>query len=72
MGLLDLLAERMNCTYLSDLHCLPRPDAALRRAVADLTPADFSPAEWIDAAEYLCGAVCAGAEEARTAILEQV
>ena len=71
MGLLDILAERMNCTYLSDLRYLKRPNAALQRALADLPPTDFSEFEWIDAAEYLCGVNCINAEEARAKLLEQ-
>ncbi len=69
MGLLDILAERMNCTYLSDLRFLTRPNIALQRAVAGLPLADFSKFEWIDAAEYLCGVKCESAKDARNAIL---
>ena len=71
MGLLDMLAERMNCTYLSDLRFLPRPNEALRQAVAIIPVNDFSEYEWIDAAEYLCGVSCASAKEARETILER-
>ena len=69
MGLLDILAERMNCTYLSDLRFLPQPNATLRRAVADMSLDDFSEYEWKDAAEYLCGVKCAIAKEARDTIM---
>ena len=55
MGLLDILAERMACPYLSDLHFLPRPNEALRQAVASMPLDEFSEYEWKDAAEYLCG-----------------
>ena len=58
MGLLDILAERMNCTYLSDLRFLPQPNAALRQAIASMPLDDFSEYEWKDAAEYLCGIKC--------------
>ena len=71
MGLLDILAERMNCTYLSDMHFLPRPNAMLQQAVASIPLADFPELEWIDAAEYLCGIKCASAEDARNTILER-
>ena len=71
MGLLDILAEKMNCTYLSDLRFLPQPNATLRRAVADMSLDDFSEYEWKDAAEYLCGVNCASAEDARNTILER-
>lgn len=69
MGLLDLLAEEMNCTYLSDLRYLPRPNAALQRVAADFAIADFFESEWIDAAEYLCGVKCKSANDARNVIL---
>lgn len=55
MGILDILAEKMNCTYLSDLRFLPRPNATLRKIVASMPLEDFSEYEWKDAAEYLCG-----------------
>ena len=71
MGLLDILAERMNCTYLSDLRFLPQPNAILRRAVADMSLDDFSEYEWTDAAEYLCGVKCVSAKEARDTILKR-
>lgn len=69
MGLLDILAEKMNCTYLSDLRFLPWPNAALRQAVASMPLDDFSEFEWIDAAEYLCGVKCVSAKGARNTIL---
>ena len=72
MELLDILAEKMNCTDLSDLRFLPRPNAALRQAVASLPLGDFSKYEWKDAAEYLCGVKCVNAEEARTVIQKRI
>ena len=71
MGLLDMLAERMNCTYLSALRFLPRPNAALRQAVASMPIDNFPEYEWKDATEYLCGVKCASAENARNTILER-
>ena len=71
MGLLDILAERMACPYLSDLHFLPRPNEALRQAVASMPLDEFSEYEWKDAAEYLCCVSCASAKEARETILER-
>lgn len=68
MGLLDILAERMDCTYLSDLRFLPRPNAALQQAVASMPLDSYSAHEWLDAADYLCGAKCQNAEEARKAV----
>ena len=70
MGLLDILAEKIDCTYLSDLRFLPRPNEALRQAVANISFDDFSEYEWIDAAEYLCGVKCIKVEEAREATVE--
>lgn len=71
MGLIDILAEKMNCTYLSDLRFLPRPNEELRQAVAIIPVNDFSEYEWIDAAEYLCGVKCVSVKEARNMILEE-
>ena len=71
MGLLDILAEKMNCTYLSDLRFLPRPNAMLRQAVANMPLDDFSGYEWKDAAEYLCGVTCVNAKEVRGIIQER-
>lgn len=70
MGLLDILAKRMNCTYLSDLRFLPRPNAELQQIVAGIPLADFSEYEWKDAAEYLCGVKCLNGEESRNIILK--
>ena len=71
MGLLDILAEKMNCTYLSDLRFLPQPNAALRQSVASMPLDDFSEYEWKDAAEYLCGVRCLNGEESKNIILKQ-
>lgn len=72
MGLFDILAKRMNCMYLSDLRFLPRPNAALRQAVASMPLDDFSEYEWKDAAEYLCQVKCATEEDAKTVILKGI
>lgn len=69
MGLLDILAEKTNCTYLSDLRYLTRPNATLQRAVAEIQLDSFSAHEWLDAADYLCGVKCQSAEDARKAVL---
>ena len=71
MGLLDILAEKMNCAYLSDLRFLQQPNATLKQIVASMPLDDFSEYEWKDAAEYLCGVSCASAKEARETILER-
>ena len=69
MELLEILALKMGCEYLSDLRRIPRPNNALRSAAAQL-PLDAFPArEWLDAADYLCGAKCLNAEDARNTIL---
>ena len=68
MGLLDILAERMACPYLSDLHFLPRPNEALRQAVASMPLDEFSEYEWKDAAEYLCGVKYVNAKDAKKII----
>ena len=51
-GLLDPLQEMVGCPYLSDLR---RPDdrEMIRRALRQLRPEDYTPAEWQDAACYL-------------------
>ena len=72
MGLLDILAEKMNCAYLSDLRFLQQPNATLKQIVASMPLDDFSEYEWKDAAEYLCGVNCVSAEEAKNAILRLV
>ena len=71
MKLLELLALKMGCKYLSDLRRIPRPNDALRSETAQL-PLDAFPAyEWLDAADYLCDAKCQSAENARNTILER-
>ena len=69
MELLEILALKMGCEYLSDLRRIPRPNIALRSAAAQF-PLDAFPArEWLDAADYLCGASCQSAEDARNTVL---
>lgn len=51
-GLLDTLQEKVGCTYLSDLQTLGDREA-IRRAIMQLRPEDYTPAEWQDAACYL-------------------
>ena len=54
--LLDYLALRAGCTYLSDLH-RPGPGqrARLRGALAELAPDCAPQREWDDAVAYLTG-----------------
>ena len=72
MGLLDILAEKMNCTYLSDLRFLPRPNEELRQAVAIIPVNDFFEYEWIYAADYLCGVKCESMKDARYTLLRHI
>ena len=69
MELLELLALKMGCEYLSDLRRISRPNTALQSAAAQLPLAAFPAREWLDAADYLCGASCQSAEDARNAVL---
>ena len=70
--LLDYLALRAGCTYLSDLH-RPGPDqrARLCRALAELAPDCAPQREWDDAVAYLTGGPPApGPEAAKAALLD--
>ena len=54
MGLLEILAFKSGCTYLSDLHSgasLP----LVRHAVREIEPSRFSLREWNDAVRYITG-----------------
>ena len=53
-GLLETLAARAGCMYLSDLHqpeCLP----TIQQALQSITPSQFSLWEWQDAVAYITG-----------------
>lgn len=70
--LLETLARRLDCAYLSDLKYL---DPARRRVLAELVRAmpeqEASCREWNDALNYLGGGEsCSTAEKARTALME--
>ena len=67
--LLDYLALRAGCTYLSDLH-RPGPGqrARLRGALAELAPDCASQREWDDAVAYLTGGPPAPGPEAAKAV----
>ena len=68
--LLDYLAWRAGCTYLSDLHRLgPGQRAKLRRALAELAPGCAPQREWDDAVAYLTGGPPAPSPEAAQAAL---
>ena len=57
MHLLDYLARRTNCLFLSDLRQLDRRRRGLLLQVLErLPPEKFPPKEWNDALRYLAGA----------------
>lgn len=53
-GLLEILAFRSGCMYLSDLH-QPGLLPAIRRALQSVFPQQFSLWEWQDAVAYITG-----------------
>lgn len=53
-SLLELLAVRSCCTYLSNLHH-PLNLPQIQHAVQGLEPSSFSLAEWNDAVRYITG-----------------
>lgn len=52
VGLLEILAFRSGCMYLSDLH-QPRFLPAIRRALCNISLKQFSLWEWQDAVAYI-------------------
>ena len=52
VGLLEILANRAGCMYLSDLH-QPKLLPAIRRALCNIPPEQFSLWEWQDAVAYI-------------------
>ena len=54
VGLLEILAFRSGCMYLSDLH-QPGLLPAIRRALQNIFPQQFSLWEWQDAVAYITG-----------------
>ena len=71
LSLLEYMAYRAGCVYLSGLHTLDRwQKCKLRREVEQLEPEDASLHEWNDALAYLTGQPSeANAETAREKIL---
>ena len=71
MPLLDYLAQRTGCVYLSDLRQLDqRRQFLLVHTLENLAPEDASLKEWNDALIYLTGASPAEtAQEARAQLL---
>lgn len=54
VGLLEILASRSGCMYLSELH-QPRHLPAIRRAFCNNPPERFGLWEWQDAVAYIAG-----------------
>lgn len=56
MGILDLLAKRMGCGCLSDLHYLPENERLRMADEIERIPAlEYPLREWSDALEYITG-----------------
>ena len=53
-GLLDELAQKADCLYMSDLH-KPEKYEQIRRAVRAMEPGCYSGREWKDAFVYITG-----------------
>ena len=68
MELLDVLAYKMGCTYLSDLRYLPCNNNRLHRLVEAIDLSNYPEQEWIAAAEYLCNSKFESAYEAKESI----
>ncbi len=56
-ALLETLAEKSMCLYLSDLHD-PRRYSWIAKSCAELSVECYSMAEWQDAIEYLLAEAC--------------
>lgn len=56
-GLLETLAEKSFCLYLSDLHDSHRY-SWIAKSCSELSAKDYSLAEWQDAIEYLLDEAC--------------
>ena len=70
MGILEQLAQRSGCQYLSDLPRLERREQ-IRRILSDIGADRFTLREWNDAVSYITRVPCAYATavEAREALL---
>lgn len=51
-GLLDLLAQRAGCTFVSDLHQL-RWQYVLMHVLLEIVPEQYSLQEWNDSIQYI-------------------
>lgn len=69
--MLECLAARLGCVYLSDLRCLPPGKQACLRELLQNIPADAAPlSDWNDTAFYLAALLPADmAQESRRALL---
>lgn len=55
MELLEYIAGKMGCSYLSDLISSPQSRFFIVKALQKTKPDDFPLADWQDAANYLYG-----------------
>lgn len=53
-GLLEYIAERAGCGYLSDLHSRKR-SPHIYEVIANIAPCDYDLKEWEDAVRYITG-----------------
>lgn len=51
-GLLDYIAEKAGCSYLSDLHNKGR-GGQIYKVIAGIAPSDYDLKEWEDAIRYI-------------------
>ena len=54
LGLLEFIAEKAGCCYLSDLHS-KKKYYFIYKVIADIAPTAYDLKEWEDAAEYIIG-----------------
>ena len=73
MSLLDYLAWRVGCDYLSDLRFLTSAQKLRLLHVLESVPAEAaSPNEWTDALDYLTGRNADGAAQSRAKLIEHL
>ena len=51
-GLLEYIAEKAGCGYLSDLHSRKR-SYLIYKVIAEIAPSDYDLKEWQDAVRYI-------------------
>jgi len=64
MELVALLAKQKNCTYISDLRFLPKPDRYFPQ-LKEVDISAYSKREWIEAAWYVLNRRCRSSMQAR-------